>query len=440
MHAHFDCFSGAAGDMMLAASFDAADFLPYPILQSSTDNDKGGNNTVKNSDKLLSRITKDLECGLPELRGEFKLSVKRVWRSSGRIAAKKVDVHSIYNHEAAPVPGAHKDKSKEEEDVHSHTHQHAHQHTHDHQRSSSSTSNDDVSMKEHTYDHQHSSSTNPNDDDAMKEDPQSTSHSHNHGHSHSHKHSHSHDHDSKLRNLPQITKMLQSASTQHIPKHIATLAIEAFTALAHAEMHTHGAESIDEVHFHEVGAVDSIVDTVGTLLALFHLGVDLGNIDNEVAVSCSPLPLGEGTVWTDHGLLPVPAPATMRLMVGMPTCPGPKGVTGELVTPTAAALLRTLTGVESQREGAKHYWQSKRIPGRPPNMIPRSVGIGAGSKDFERHPNIIRLILGDTVSEQSQSNVDDISSEEILQNQSKISEESNTDTQKVSEGIDGKIE
>jgi len=458
MHAHFDCFSGAAGDMMLAATLDAADFLPCPILQSSTDNDDDGND-IKNSDKLLSRITKDLECGLPELKGEFKLSVKRVWRSSGRIAAKKVDVHSIYNHEAAPVPGANKDESKEEEDAHSHTHQHAHQHAlnqnahqhthqhiHDHQHSSS-TSGDDA-MKDHTHDHQHSSSTNPNGDDGMKEDPQSTSHSHNHGHSHNHKHSHSHghDHDSKLRNLPQITKMLQSAPTQHIPKHVATLAIEAFTALAHAEMHTHGAESIDEVHFHEVGAVDSIVDTVGTLLALFHLGVDLGNIDNEVAVSCSPLPLGEGTVWTDHGLLPVPAPATMRLMVGMPTCPGPKGVTGELVTPTAAALLRALTGVSSnnQREGAKHsiYWQSKRIPGRPPNMIPRSVGIGAGSKDFERHPNIIRLILGDTASEQSQSsNVDDIPSEEMLRNgSSKISLESNTDTQKVSEGIDGKIE
>jgi len=117
-------------------------------------------------------------------------------------------------------------------------------------------------------------------------------------------------------------------------------------------------------------------------------------------------------------------------------------VTGELVTPTAAALLRTLTGV-SQREGAEHstYWQSKRILGRPPNMIPRSVGIGAGSKDFERHPNIMRLILGDTVSDQSQSsNVDDISGGEILQNESKISLESNTDTQKVSEGIDGKIE
>ena len=84
--------------------------------------------------------------------------------------------------------------------------------------------------------------------------------------------------------------MLQTAPSHHIPPHVASLAIEAFTALAHAEMHTHGAESIDQVHFHEVGAVDSIVDTVGTLLALYHLGVDLGD-GKGVAVTCSPLPL-----------------------------------------------------------------------------------------------------------------------------------------------------
>ena len=86
--------------------------------------------------------------------------------------------------------------------------------------------------------------------------------------------------------------MLRSAPSHHIPTPVAALAIEAFTALAHAERHTHGAESIDQVHFHEVGAVDSIVDTVGTLLALYHLGVDLGDGDGtDVAVTCSPLPM-----------------------------------------------------------------------------------------------------------------------------------------------------
>jgi uncharacterized protein (DUF111 family) len=195
--------------------------------------------------------------------------------------------------------------------------------------------------------------------------------------------------------------MLREADILHIPPIVSSLAISAFTELAHAEMHTHGASSIDTVHFHEVGAVDSIVDTVGTLLALHHLGVNLGDdTKNRSAVSCSRLPLGEGTVWTDHGLLPVPAPATLRLLVGMPTCPGPKGVTGELVTPTAAALLRVLTGSHLSNKDERHkscYWKSKEVAGRPPHFTPRAVGIGAGTKDFENHANILRLVLGDDI-------------------------------------------
>jgi len=175
--------------------------------------------------------------------------------------------------------------------------------------------------------------------------------------------------------------MLLEAPMEHIPTWVQEHAIAAFTELAHAEAKTHGAASSDAVHFHEVGAVDSIVDTVGTLLALHALAV--------TSVSCSRLPLGEGTVWTDHGLLPVPAPATLRLMMGMPTCPGPKGITGELVTPTAAALLRVLVQQSAPSSS------SRTIEGRPPAFTIRQIGIGAGTKDFEKHPNILRLILGD---------------------------------------------
>ena len=203
--------------------------------------------------------------------------------------------------------------------------------------------------------------------------------------------------------------MLREADVKYIPSIVAKLAIEAFTELAIAEMHTHGASNLDSVHFHEVGAVDSIVDTVGTILALYHLGVDLGDDGSSekrrCSVSCSPLPLGEGTVWTDHGLLPVPAPATMRLMVGMPTCPGPRGVTGELVTPTAAALLRVLTSAHLQNNDNNDtkqpsYWEARTVAGRPPPFTPRAVGIGAGTKDFEKHANILRLVLGDDAPNQ----------------------------------------
>jgi len=417
MHAHFDCFSGAAGDMMLAACLDAANSLPYSLVghRSSIAAEGGKASNMMNSDVLLSILVEDLEGGLPELKGEFELSVKRVWRGMGRIAAMKVDVHSVYNHEAAPIPGA-PQKVHESYPCVEHNHQclnddpqqhngeeynHYHQgHSHNHEPAHS--------HHDHTHNHVNSSADYT---EGVKEEPHNFDNEHNHSHRHSHNDGHSRG---KLRNLPQITNMLQSAPSYHIPTRVATLAIEAFTTLAHAEMHTHGATSINEVHFHEVGAVDSIVDTVGTLLALHYLGVNLGGggVDESgddcvpVAVTCSPLPLGEGNVWTDHGLLPVPAFAAMRLMIGMPTCPGPKGVTGELVTPTAAALLRVLTGVSSSDSDGKKdpglFWQPKEVPGRPPFMIPRAVGIGAGSKDFERHPNVMRLILGD-VTHQTRS-------------------------------------
>ena len=292
---------------------------------------------------LLPYIQFCLEQGLPELKGEFSLSTKRVWRSeTGSIAANYLSVRSKYDHAAAPVPH----KSADEGHYHladagvEHTHDHAHQHSHGH-------THDETDYRESA-------------DASTSSPPQ-----HHHG---------------PLRNLPQIRNLLENASVQYIPKWVKDKAIATFTELARAEALTHGAASLDSVHFHEVGAVDSIVDTVGTCLALYCMGV--------TSFSCSRLPIGEGTVWTQHGLLPVPAPATLRLMLDMPTCPGPPGVTGELVTPTAAALLKVLT--------ASPLLKGK-IPGRPPCFTIRKIGIGAGTKNFAKHPNIIRLIIGDEV-------------------------------------------
>lgn len=343
IHAHFDCFSGAAGDMMLASCLDAS-----------------------SDPQLLERIENDLKKGIPEIAHEFNITMKRVWRGGmGSIAAKKIDVISIYNHAAAPVPRdastSHTEETKRvvSSNSHSHAHEHGHGHNHDH----------DLSASE-SEDHSHS-------------------HAHAHGHSHSHSHS---DNNSPLRNLPQIKKMLSESSREYIPQKVCDLAIQTFTELAIAESYTHGTSSEDTVHFHEVGAIDSIVDVVGTLLALNYLSV--------ATVSCSALPLGEGTVWTDHGQLPVPAFATMRLLIGMPTCKGPGAksgtITGELVTPTAAALLRVLTGV-ADAEMYKSNIETR--VGRAPNFTPRAIGIGAGTKDFVKHPNVIRLILGDSIVE-----------------------------------------
>lgn len=350
MHAHFDCFSGAAGDMMLAACLDAA---------------------KDDRDRLMDHVSKCISKGIPELADEFSISCKRVWRGSGSISATYVSVQSRYDHKPAPVPIP---AAPEGENITaptksggSHSHGHGHEHSHGH---SQPNGHSDTAV------------------DATAKTPKASGggdeheHADQHGHSHEHGHGHSSGHVSDkgpLRNLPEIRKMLQDAPTEWIPVWVRERAIETFTALAQAEASVHGAESMDAVHFHEVGAVDSIVDTVGTLLALHSLGVE--------TFSCSRLPLGEGTVFTDHGVLPVPAPATLFLMTDMPVTPGPPGPTGELVTPTAAALLSVLT-----RNGGK-----ERMVGRPPLFTLRNVGVGAGTKDFHKHPNILRLMLGDNV-------------------------------------------
>lgn len=328
-HAHFDCFSGAAGDMMLAACVDASD----------------------DGLAMLNHIQHCIEEGLPELKGEFSLEMKQVLKSDlGSIAAKYVTVKSQFNHAPAPLPTA-DELVVRVSNSYSHEHSHNYNHTHS-----------------HSHGDQHHADTFKDKATNGTEVEPSLSHRHNHHHV-----------SGPLRNLPEIRQMLLDASPSYIPKWVRDYAIESFTELAKAEAMTHGTSSLDTVHFHEVGAVDSIVDTVGTLLALYLVGV--------CTVSCSRLPLGEGTVRTDHGLLPVPAPATLRLLVGMPTCPGPPGVTGEIVTPTAAALLRVLT---------KAY--KPKLPGRSPCMTIQQVGIGAGTKDYANHPNILRVIIGNTIT------------------------------------------
>jgi len=142
-----------------------------------------------------------------------------------------------------------------------------------------------------------------------------------------------------------------------------------FTRLADAEARAHGATR-DEVHFHDIGAVDAIVDVTGAIIGLELLGVQ--------AVHASALPLGGGFVDGPHGKIPVPAPGTAELLRGFPVVD--TGVQAELVTPTGAAILTTLAA----------------SAGRMPSMTVSAVGYGAGTRDLPGAPNVLRCFIGDT--------------------------------------------
>jgi pyridinium-3,5-bisthiocarboxylic acid mononucleotide nickel chelatase len=167
------------------------------------------------------------------------------------------------------------------------------------------------------------------------------------------------------RHLHHIRKLVDATSA---PPNVKALADRVFTAIATVEAEIHGI-AIEKVHLHEVGAVDAILDVVGTVWGLERLGVE--------RVYCGPIAMGDGTVRAAHGVLPVPAPATLKLLEGLAVSPGPEG-SGELVTPTGAALVRVLSH------------------GPPPGgYVPRASGYGAGTKEFRDRANALRIILAD---------------------------------------------
>uniref|UniRef100_H3G7I9 TIGR00299 family protein n=1 Tax=Phytophthora ramorum TaxID=164328 RepID=H3G7I9_PHYRM len=174
------------------------------------------------------------------------------------------------------------------------------------------------------------------------------------------------DHGEPMRNLDDIKALIHESE---LSDWVKEKSVAVFTLLAQAEAHTHGT-SLQEIHFHEVGAIDSIVDTIGSVLALDLLGVR--------EVHASFLPFSSGTVKCMHGELPVPPPATFRLMIGVPVCPAPKGAKGELVTPTGISLVKALASTF----------------GEPPAFIPTHTGVGAGTKEFPGHANIVRVAIG----------------------------------------------
>lgn len=221
--------------------------------------------------------------------------------------------------------------------VHEHPHEHAHDHDH-----------------EHHHEHEHS-------------------HTHEHEHPHDHEHGHGHHHHATM---AWVEHTIQETN---LPPEVKEQALEVYRTIAQAESAAHGCP-VDQVHFHEVGALDAVADVTAVCLLLHILAPE--------KIIASPVHLGSGQVRCAHGILPVPAPATAYILQGVPAYTGT--IRGELCTPTGAALLKTF---------AQSF-------GPMPVMVTEKVGIGVGSKDFEA-ANILRVFWG-TDAEQEQTKKDQI--------------------------------
>ena len=282
-HLHFDCVSGAAGDMTLGAVIDLG--VPEEVIRDALDRLGVG------GDRLL---------------------VARTVR--GGVAAVDVKVR-VDEHEH--------DHEHDEHGPHDHDHGHHEHHEHEHR------------------DHGH----------------------HDHGHHEHHDHGH---HGHAHRHYRDIKAMILAADLQ---PEIVRRALDMFDRVARAEAAIHGS-TVDEVAFHEVGAIDSIVDIVGTAAALAWLRPE--------SVTAASVAVGHGQVRCAHGIMPVPAPATIEILREVGGVARSGGIARELCTPTGAAILASaVTG-----------WAPM------PAMTPIAVGYGAGDADLPDRPNVLRITAG----------------------------------------------
>ncbi len=336
--AYLECPTGIAGDMCLGALVHAG--VPLDYLQTE-----------------LAKL------GLGD---EYHLWAEPV-HHNGQVATK-----------------VHVDLLLEETLDHHHSETSLDHHKHNHEPNP-------IHSLEHDHDHPHDHTQKPDHEPQLDRsqvlslsDPQLVNNQE-HTHQHNHKHNHGQKNHRPHRHLPEITKLIKEAG---LPTRARDWSLAVFHKLAIAEGTVHGI-SPELVHFHEVGATDAIVDIVGTCLGLDWLGIE--------ELYCSALPTGGGTVWAEHGRLPVPVPAVLQLWQDRHCPVYSNGIDRELVTPTGAALAVTL---------AQDF-------GQPPAMNLHKVGLGAGTQQLPI-PNILRLWLGEkiegftakshAVSQNSQSN------------------------------------
>ncbi|MCC8180723.1 MAG: nickel pincer cofactor biosynthesis protein LarC [Planctomycetes bacterium] len=253
----------------------------------------------------------------------FSLEAKRV--SRGAIAAMLAEVEDLSQSGC-------RDHHHDRHDHHSHDHDHGHNPDHDHH---------------HPHDHH------PHDHQEHRHhdgDKQAQSHEHRHG---PHRH---------------LSDLLELLAADAIPQRVRERAARVFRIVAEAEAAVHG-QPVEKVHFHEISGIDTAVDVIGSCLALEQLQID--------SISASPVSVGSGMVMCDHGIFPVPAPATLEILKSH-NIPWRAGGEGERSTPTGIALLAGL---------AESF-------GASPELTVTRIGYGAGHKDFADVPNLLRAIIG----------------------------------------------
>ncbi len=317
---YIECAMGAAGDMLTAALLD----LLSPEEQQAF---------LEQMNQLLPGVQMQVhpaqKCGVQGLHVHVLVNGEEEHSHD----------HGPVHPEVHPAPAVH-EHVHDCEHHHDHEHPYEHDHEHDHRH-------------EHNHDHHE--------------------HEHLHDHPHEHEHDHGHHHHATM---AWVEHTIQETS---LPPEVKEQALEVYRTIAQAESAAHGCP-VDQVHFHEVGALDAVADVTAVCLLLHILAPE--------KIVASPVHLGSGQVRCAHGILPVPAPATAYILQGVPAYTGT--IRGELCTPTGAALLKTF---------AQSF-------GPMPVMVTEKVGIGVGSKDFEA-ANVLRVFWG-TDAEQEQTKKDQI--------------------------------
>ncbi len=315
--------------------------------------------------------------GLPDVRCRFSNVVRSTLQcrhflvTEGDSPADTVQDHAYYPPRAQPHSHGH-GAEHEHDHHHGHEHDHGHDphHGHDHDHG-----HEDHHGHGHSHGHSHEHGE-PHDHDEDHPHEHDAPHSHEHGEEHGHEHggdehAHhghhggTHGHHHEHRSLATIQEMIRRADLE---PPVRDRALRMFERLGAVEAAAHGIP-VEQVHFHEVGAIDSIVDIVAAALCIERLKI--------TETYSTPICLGSGSVRTAHGLLPVPAPATEKLLQQMPTTVG--DLTGEWTTPTGALIL--------------HELQPKFSI---PTLVTTASALGGGTRNPPGRPNVLRLRLAET--------------------------------------------